>query len=301
VKIGVVVPAAEADSEVKGETPGWPLLRSFAQAAEARGFDSLWMFDHFFDKAKDGTVTGQHEAWTVVSALAAVTERVQIGTLVMCSSFRSPGMIAKMAATVDEVSGGRLILGLGAGWHDPEYEAFGFPADHRVDRFEEALQIIVPLVRGATVTFEGRYHQARNAVLVPAPTHHIPVLIASFGTRMLGLTARYADAWNTAWFGAPDRVLTERFAAFDEAMSAEGRDPASVSRTVAIIVNDSEQPVPQDDGSEDSSFSGSVGELAGAVDAYEELGVDHLIVLLQPLTEASLDRLAAAITQRAGG
>jgi probable F420-dependent oxidoreductase len=301
VKIGVVVPAAEADSQVEGETPGWPLLRSFAQAAEARGFDSLWMFDHFFDKAKDGTITGQHEAWTVVSALAAVTERVQIGTLVMWSSFRSPGMIAKMAATVDEVSGGRLILGLGAGWHDPEYEAFGFPADRRVDRFEEALQIIVPLVRGETVTFEGRYHQASDAVLVPGPAHHIPVLIASFGTRMLGLTARYADAWNTAWFGAPDDVLNERMKALDDAMSAEGRDPASISRTVAMIVNDPEHPVPEDDDSEDSSFRGSITELASAIDAYEALGVGHLIVLLQPLTEASLDRLATAIAQRSGG
>ncbi|MEA2521714.1 MAG: hypothetical protein QOI81_1360 [Actinomycetota bacterium] len=288
---------AEADSQVKGQTPSWPSLRSFALAAEAQGLDSLWVFDHFFDKAKDGTVTGQHEAWTVVSALAAVTDRVQIGTLVMCSSFRSPALVAKMAAAVDEVSDGRLILGLGAGWHDPEYYAFGFPKDHRVDRFEEALEIIVPLVRGQTVSFEGRYHQARDAVLVPAPSHPIPVLIASFGPRMLGLTARHADAWNTAWFGAPDQVLQGQMKAFDEALSAEGRDPTGVSRTVAIIVNDPAAHVP-DPGGEDSSFSGSVDELARALDAYDALDIDHLIVLVQPLTEASLGRLTSAIALR---
>jgi alkanesulfonate monooxygenase SsuD/methylene tetrahydromethanopterin reductase-like flavin-dependent oxidoreductase (luciferase family) len=297
VKIGVVVPMAEADSQVKGQTPGWPLLRSFALAAEAQGLDSLWVFDHFFDKAKDGTFTGQHEAWTVVSALSAVTQRVQIGTLVMCSSFRSPALVAKMAAAADEVSGGRLILGLGAGWHDPEYDAFGFPKDHRVDRFEEALEIIVPLVRGRTVSFEGRYHQARDAVLVPAPSHPIPILIASFGPRMLGLTARHADAWNTAWFGAPDQVLQGQMKAFDEALSAEGRDPTAVSRTVAIIVNDPAANVPDQDG-EDSSFSGSVDELARALDAYEALDIEHLIVLVQPLTEASLGRLTSAIALR---
>ena len=114
-----------------------------------------------------GPIEGQHEAWTIVSAVAAVTERVEIGTLVLCSSFRSPALVAKMAATADEVSGGRLILGLGAGWHDPEYEAFGFPADHRVERFEEALQVIVPLLRGETVSFAGRYEEVRDAVLAP--------------------------------------------------------------------------------------------------------------------------------------
>jgi len=240
-----------------------------------------------------------HEAWTVVSAVAAVTERVEIGTLVICSSFRNPALLAKMAATADEVSGGRLILGLGAGWHDPEYEAFGFPNDHRVDRFEEWLQIVVPLLRGETVTLDGRYHQARDAVLVPAPAHHIPVLVAAFSLRMLRLTARHADAWNTAWFGGPDGRLHQSLAKLHAAMEAEGRDPATLSRTVGMNVRDPELDTPEDR-DEDRSFSGSVDDLARTIDEYAALGIDHLIIDLLPLTEASLDRLARALDLRSG-
>ena len=297
MKIGVIVPAAEGDGE--GRTPPWPTIRSFVTAAEAHGIDSVWMFDHFFNKEPDVPVQGQHEAWTIVSAIAAVTERVEIGTLVLCTSFRSPSLVAKMAVTADEVSGGRVILGLGAGWHDPEYEAFGFPNDHRVDRFEEALRVIVPLLRGETVTFEGRYEEARDAVLAPAPTRTIPVLVAAFGPRMLRLTARHADAWNTAWYGQPDDQLREELAAFDAAIAAEGRDGASLARTVGMTVYDPEVAVAEDE-RDDPSFSGSVDELARAIDGYEALGIDHLIVLLQPLTEASLARLALALEQRAG-
>ena len=254
MKIGVIVPAAASDSD--GARPSWRAIASFARSAEAHGLDSVWMYDHFFHKPASGPIDGQLEAWTVVSALAAATERVEIGTLVLCSSFRHPSIVAKMAATTDEVSGGRLILGLGAGWHDAEYDAFGYPKDHRVDRFEEALRIVVPLVRGETVTFDGTYFTARDAVLEPSPSRRIPVLVAAFGPRMLRLTARHADAWNTAWFGAPDERLRERLDA------------------------------------------GSVDELAEALAAYDELGVAHLIVLLQPMTEASLERLALALARR---
>ena len=211
--------------------------------------------------------------------------------------------MAKMAATADAVSDGRLVLGLGAGWHDPEYAAFGFPNDHRVERFEEALEIVVPLLRGASVSLDGRYHQVRDAVLAPAPTHHVPVLVAAFGPRMLRLTALHADAWNTAWYGAPDERLRTNVAVLDDAVAAEGRDPATLMRTVGMVVNDPAYPLPdddEDDDDEDSSFDGSVDDLAAAIDAYEAHGIDHLIVLLQPLTESSLDRLTQALGRRAG-
>lgn len=295
MKIGVIVPGAASDSE--GDRPSWPAIRSFAQSAEAHGLDSVWMYDHFFHRPSDGPVDGQLEAWTVVSALAAATERVEIGTLVLCSSFRSPALVAKMAATADEVSGGRLILGLGAGWHDAEYDAFGFAKDRRVDRFEEALQIVVPLVRGETVTFDGRYHEARDAVLEPAPARRIPVLVAAVRPRMLRLTARHADAWNTAWFGAPDERLRERLEHLDAALAAEGRDPETLERTVGIEVRDPERATAADDDG-DRSFMGSVDELAEAIDAYEALGIGHLIVILQPMTETSLERLALALSRR---
>jgi probable F420-dependent oxidoreductase len=299
VKIGVIVPAAASDSD--GGRPSWPAIESFARAAEAYGLDSVWMFDHFFHKPSGGPIDGQLEAWTVVSALAAATDRVEIGTLVLCSTFRHPSTVAKMAATADEVSGGRLILGLGAGWHDAEYDAFGFPKDHRVDRFEEALGIVVPLLRGKTVTFEGEYFTTRDAVLEPAPSRHIPVLVAAFGPRMLRLTARHADAWNTAWLGSPDELLRDRLEALDAALAAEGRDPATLERTVGIEIRDptvgAAGPGDGEEG-EDRAFGGSVDELTEAFAAYEELGIGHLIAVLQPMTEASLERLALAVARR---
>lgn len=297
MKIGVVVPADEADGG--GATPPWSVTRSFALAAEAHGLDSVWMYDHLFGGPdEDGRIEGLHEAWTLVSALAAVTTRVEIGTIVLCTSFRSPGLTAKMAVAADAVSGGRLILGLGAGWHDPEYRAFGIPLDHRAARFEETLQILVPLLRGEAVTFSGRFHRTEGAVLAPPPDRHIPLLIASRRPRMLRLTARYADAWNTAWFGAPDERLRERFSELDRALQEEGRDPREVARTVGIIARDGRVRV-EDDGPA-IGFGDSVDELASALDAYDALGAEHLIVVLQPMTEASIERLATAIRFRSG-
>jgi probable F420-dependent oxidoreductase len=297
MKIGVVVPADEGDGG--GSMPPWSATKAFALAAEQLGLDSLWMYDHLFEGPdEDGTIQGLHEAWTLVSALAAVTERVEIGTIVLCTSFRSPGLTAKMAVAADAVSEGRLILGLGAGWHDPEYRAFGIPLDHRAARFEETLEILVPLVRGETVMFSGRFHQTKDAVLAPPPSRHIPILIASRRPRMLRLTARYADAWNTAWFGAPDDKLRERFSDLDRALEAEGRDPAEVARTVGIIATD-ERTGSSDEGPA-IRFGDSVDELASALDAYDELGVEHLIFVLQPMTERSLERLATAKRLRGG-
>jgi alkanesulfonate monooxygenase SsuD/methylene tetrahydromethanopterin reductase-like flavin-dependent oxidoreductase (luciferase family) len=293
MKIGVGLPTAEVD----GVTPLWTEVRDFALAVEQMGMDSVWVWDHFYYDPEDGSpVEGQHEAWTILSALAAVTERVEVGTLVLCSNFREPGLVAKMAATLDEVSGGRLVLGLGAGWHDPEYDAFGFPKDHRVDRFEEALQIVSPLLDGRHVTFEGNYYTARDAFLTPAPRRRIPLLIACEGPRMLGLTARHARSWNTAWYGAPDDRLREMFAAMDAAMVAVARDPSEMAKTVGVTVRD---PDAASTG-EEPSLAGSVEDLARAFDEYEALGAAHLICGLEPTNEGSLVRLRAAMDLRRG-
>jgi len=208
------------------------------------------------------------------------------------------GLVAKMAATADLVAGGRLILGLGCGWHDPEYEAFGYPIDHRVGRFAEALEIVARLLRGERVTVEGRYHRVRDAALEPPPERRIPILVAAFGPRMLDLTARWADAWNTAWYGGPDRELADAVAALDVALAAAGRDPASMVRTVGMVVRDPEQPPVAEP--EPDAFTGPVEALATMLRSCRALGIDHLIVGLEPISERSVERLAEA-TRRSRG
>jgi probable F420-dependent oxidoreductase len=291
MRIGVTLPFAASDGP--GRLPTWSEMHAFATHAEAVGLDSLWVCDHFLSGPAGRPAEAIHEAWTIMAALAASTNRIELGQLVMCVSFRSPALLAKMAVTADGVSGGRLILGLGAGWYDPEYLAFGFPTDHRVARFEEALQIIGPLLRGERLTFAGRYHQVRDAVLLPPPDRPIPILVAGNRPRMLRLTARYADSWNTAWFGLPDERLGQRLENMHVSLQAEGRDPATLRRTVGM---DCELIDP--DQTSRGPFGGLTDELARAIDAYERLGIDDLIVQLQPSTQQELDRLAHAIEIR---
>jgi alkanesulfonate monooxygenase SsuD/methylene tetrahydromethanopterin reductase-like flavin-dependent oxidoreductase (luciferase family) len=287
VKVGIMLPVGGHD----GAT--WTLIRALAVAAERHGLDSVWIADHLLYKPPDdGELVGMHEAWTVLSGLAAVTERVELAPLVLCASFRSPGMVAKAAATLDEVSGGRLILGVGAGWHDPEYEAFGFPTDHKVSRFEEWVEIVARLVRGEQVTFDGRYHSVAHCVLVPPPERRIPLLVASHKPRMHGLTAKWGDQWNTAWYALPDDRYRERQAAMDEAVAAAGRDPASLERTVGIVVHDPEQGAQPDD---ESDLAGSIEDIAAALGEWAGLGFAHAIVLPQPMTERSVERIAEAV------
>ncbi|HEY7131291.1 MAG TPA: LLM class flavin-dependent oxidoreductase [Candidatus Limnocylindrales bacterium] len=279
MRVGVALPQAAED----GAGGTWSEILGLARQLEDGGVDSLWLSDHFFYRAPDqpvGSETGYHEAWTLLSALAATTRRVELGTLVLATSFRPPGLLAKMAATVDDVSGGRLILGLGCGWHEPEYEAFGYPFDHRVGRFEEALRIIVPLVHRERVTVDGEYAQVRDAEIRPTPIRpDLPVLVAAKGRRMLGLTARYADAWQTAWFGHPDDRYRQRHGDLVAACEEEGRDPASMQLTVGVAI----------EGDEDAETSVALASdsIAGALAAWRDAGVDHVQLAVQPSTSAS--------------
>jgi hypothetical protein len=190
------------------------------------------------------------------------------------------------------------VLGLGAGWYDAEYVAFGYTTDHRVGRFEEALQIVTALLSGDSVTLSGRSYRVREAALLPPPQRPIPILVAAKGPRMLRLVARHADAWNTAWFGRPDDRLRRRLTDLDEALTAEGRDPTTLRRTVGMDVQD--PAAAPFGGPSDVPFRGSVSELAEALDEYAELGFDDVIVGLEPRTERSLGRLAEAVRRRPG-
>jgi FMNH2-dependent dimethyl sulfone monooxygenase len=294
LRVGVTLPSEERD----GGMPSWPEIRAFAQEAERLGLDSLWMYDHFFYQPDDGPIEGVHEAWTMMSAVAAVTERVEIGAMVMCVSYRDPGMLAKMAVTLDEVSAGRLVLGIGAGWHDPEYDAFGFPRDHRVERFEEATEIIRGLLDGERVSFDGRFHHTDGAVLAPSPARRIPILIACERPRMLRITARKADAWNTAWYGDPDDArLRSQLVAFEDALRGSGREPSEIERTVGVTVRDAGVETYDDDY---PGITGSVEDVAQAFRGYRELGVDHLVVSLEPLDTEMLGLVAEARSLVAG-
>jgi probable F420-dependent oxidoreductase len=295
MKIGVVVPL-EATPET-GHVVPYADTRAFALQAAATGFDSLWLFDHLLHRAPNQPTRGIWEAWTILSALAEATTQVDLGTLVLCTPFRNPAVLAKMAVTLDEISGGRVILGLGAGWHQPEFEAFGIPFGHRVDRFEEALQIIVPLLREGRVSFEGTHYRAVDCAIVPRGPRPqgLPVLIAASGPRMLRLTARYADGWNTAWLG-PAGDLVERRLALEAACAAEGRDPATLAVTVGVNVDYS---VPagsaQTPASRQKALSGSPEEIASGLRGYAEADVAHVVCALAPSDAMSLARLAEVL------
>jgi alkanesulfonate monooxygenase SsuD/methylene tetrahydromethanopterin reductase-like flavin-dependent oxidoreductase (luciferase family) len=292
MKIGVVLPIAEED-DGSGQ-PDYPAIRAIAVGAEAAGLDSIWVFDHLLFRYGAET-TGIHEAWTILSAVADATRRVELGTLVMCTGFRNAALLAKMAATLDHISGGRLILGIGAGWHDPEYDAFGYPIDHKVGRFEESLAVITGLIRTGRADLDGRFMTARDAVLRPPARPDLPILVAAKRPRMLELTARHADAWNLAWFGRPDERLARVRGELQEACVRVGRDPATLSMTVGVTIrrpNDGPSPVEPPTG---PALTGGPAEIADGLQAHAEAGCDHLIAALEPSTPATLAALVEAV------
>jgi alkanesulfonate monooxygenase SsuD/methylene tetrahydromethanopterin reductase-like flavin-dependent oxidoreductase (luciferase family) len=269
VKIGLMIPMGIRD----GQPPmSWPEIKTLAERAEASGLDSLWVEDQLLIREHDEPESGLHECWTMVSALAAATEHVELGTFVSATAFRPAGMVAKMAAAVDEVSGGRLILGLGCGWHEPEFRAFGYPYDHRVGRFEEAVRIIAPLVRGERVTFAGQWMQADDAVLLPAPRRPIPIMIASKGPRMHRLAARHADSWNAAFYGFPGQLWANRRSEILAACEEEDRDPATLGLTVGLTVDGSIEV----DRRPASAIPADQAALTDALALWQEEGVTHV-------------------------
>jgi alkanesulfonate monooxygenase SsuD/methylene tetrahydromethanopterin reductase-like flavin-dependent oxidoreductase (luciferase family) len=275
MRVGVVLPIGEEDWN--DGAPPYALVRQLALEAEDAGLDSVWVFDHLLFRF-DGATTGIHECWTVLAAIAEATERVELGTLVMCTGFRNAALLAKMAATLDHVSGGRLILGIGAGWHDPEYDAFGYPSDRKVSRFEEATEVITSLIRTGRADLDGTYTTARDCVLVPPARPDLPILIASKLPRMLELTARHADAWNLAWFGLPDETLARVRGELEEACARVGRQPGEIEVTVGITVryDDAER--------EGDALRGTPAEVAAGLRAHADVGVDHAIASLEPTT-----------------
>ena len=271
-------------------------IRADAQQAEADGFDSIWLADHLLYRNPDQPTRGIWECWTMLAALAEATRSVEIGTLVTPTSFHNPAILAKMATAADEVSHGRLILGVGAGWNEPEYRAFGLPFDHRVDRFEEALQILRPLLRTGHVDFDGRYYQARDCEDAPrGPRPEGPLLMVGSegGPRMLRLTAQYADLWNTGYMGGPETIAGP-LAKMRAACEAIGRDPATLGFTALIGVwfPDLQAKKPS---FFDDPLIGNVPEMTAAMRGYAELGVPHIMFQCEPYTAEARRRLTEAL------
>jgi probable F420-dependent oxidoreductase len=293
VKIGMLVWTAN-ESETNATRP-YRSIRAIAQQAEADGFDSIWLPDHFLYRHPGEPTCGLWETWTVLAALLEATQQVEIGTLVLCNSFRNPAILAKMATTADEVSSGRLILGVGAGWNEPEYKAFGLPFDHRVDRFEEALQILRPLLRDGQVDFAGTYYQAKDCEDVPRGPRPAgpPLMVGGEGPRMLRLAAQYADLWNTGYMGTPD-TMAEPLARIGAACREVGRDPETLGVTalIGLWFPDLREKQPA---VFDKPLTGTVEQIAAAMRGYAELGVHHIMFQIAPYSPEARKRLTEAL------
>ena len=294
MKIGLMVFLAN-DRENNSKRP-YDTIRAVAQQAEMDGFDSIWLPDHFLYRNADQPTRGIWECWTMLAALAEATHRVEIGTLVTCNAFRNPAVLAKMATTVDEISQGRLVLGIGAGWNEPEYQAFGLPFDHRVARFEEALQILKPLLREGHVDFTGKYYQARNCEIVPRSSRPEgpPLMVGSEGgPRMLKLAAKYADLWNTGYMGKPE-TLAERRAKVEVACRKIGRDPKTLGITafIGLWFPDLQSNKPK---FFDNPLMGTATEIAETMRGYAELGVQTIMFQCEPYNAETRRRLTEAL------
>jgi F420-dependent oxidoreductase-like protein len=262
----------------------WSELLATARHAETTGWDGVWLADHFMGNAGGPfpPETPTLEAGSLAGALAAATERVRIGTLVYGNTYRHPAVVANMAATVDHVSGGRFVLGLGAGWQENEHEAYGIdlpPVGERVSRFGEAVQVVRSLLTEPVTNFDGKHYRLTEALCEPKPVQaRLPILIGASGDRMLGITARHADAWNT--WGLPDHVA-ERSATLDRACEAAGRDPAEIDRTcqaVVLFTADDAQGEKLMSRPGRPIMAGTPGRLRDVVARYAENGLDELIV-----------------------
>jgi F420-dependent oxidoreductase-like protein len=250
----------------------WPEILSLWQEIDTLGYDTAWVFDHFLPIFSDPTGPCL-EAWTALSALAVATRKVRLGVMVTGNTYRHPAVLAKMATTVDIISGGRLILGIGAGWFEQEHQEYGIPfhtTGGRLRRLEEAIEIIKRLWTDERANFSGRYHELRNASFKPKPLQqpHPPIMIGASGENMaLGIVARHAQMWNS--FGTPE-VFRHKIERLNDHCERAGRDPATIEKSVLL------------------SGQFPLNEARRQIDEYAAAGVTHLIFSLS--ASANSDR-----------
>jgi probable F420-dependent oxidoreductase len=278
VKVGVQLP--EVEREVR-----WPELAAIARTAEETGFDSIWVGDHLLYRGDGRPERGPWDCWTTLAALAAVTERVELGPLVACTAFHPPGILARQAAAVDELSGGRLVAALGAGWNQEEFRAFGLPFDRHVSRFEEAFTIVRRLLAGERVSFDGTFHSVHDALLLPPPARVPKLMVGANKPRMLAIALPHVDAWNT-WFthyGNTADGFARHNAEITAAAERAGRDPATLERSACVLVEvDGAGERPRD------VPAVPAAELPAHLRALADAGADEAILVLDPINERTV-------------
>lgn len=291
LSVGIQLPEVE-------RRVSWPELILMARTAEAVGFDSLWLGDHLLYDLPDGTHRGPWEVWTSLAALAAATETVLLGPLVASLGFHDPAMLAKMAATVDAISGGRLVLGVGAGWNEREYRAFGLPFDRRVDRFEESFHLVRRLLAGELVDHVGPHYRLERCVVDPPPVRPggPPLMVGSIGPRMLGITLPHVRMWNV-WFSQYRNTpegLASIVARVHEQLERIGRPTDEVEGTACVFV---QTPAGRGRTMGDPEMSapplrGDASEVADQLRAMALPGIGHLQLVVDPIDVASIEWLA---------
>lgn len=251
-----------------------------AVRAEEMGYDSVWVLDHVFvDRGEFRAQVGP-DPLILLTAIAARTKRIELGTLVLCAPFRLPVQLARETKALQEVSGGRFILGIGAGWHQPEFDAFGIPFDHLVGRLEDYTEVLTRLLGDGRASFEGPHQVLREGQVFGESSP--PPWIAARGPRMLRLTGRLAGGWNGAWYGPDPSVFRRLLGDVEAALAEAGRDRSTFSASAGIFV------LPGDPATE-TAIGGSAAEIVDALGAYRRAGCDHAILNFAPMPFSQVD------------
>ncbi len=296
LRVGVQLPEVE-------RVVGWREYAEMARAAEEADFDSVWIGDHLLYRGDGRQERGPWDAWSVLAALAASTQRLRLGPLVACTAFAPAGQIARRAAAVQEISGGRLVLGLGAGWNRAEFEAFGIPMAGRASRFVESYDAIRRLLVGERVSVDGRFEQLRDAVVLPRPPTPPVLMIGSTGERVLRATLPTVDAWNIwhDWYGNTPDGFARANARITAMLDDVGRPPTDVVRsaTVSVVVGDAQPDRPHD--RDAPPLGGPPEAVAARLRQLYDAGVDEAILVVTPITEDSIRTLGAAVAAISSG
>lgn len=285
MRIGIQLP--EVERVVRRDE-----FAAMAEAAEDVGFDSLWVGDHLLYRGDGRAERGPWDCFTTLAWLAGITRRVELGPLVACTAFHPPGVLARMFAGLDELSAGRAVAAVGAGWNTTEFRAFGLPFDHHVSRFEEAFTIVRQLLDGERVTFHGRFHSVDDALLLPPPARRPRLMVGANASRMLAITLPHVDAWNTWYtpYGNTVEGFAQSNAEIDAAAERAGRDPRDILRSACVLTElgrGGERPR--------DVAAVPVGRLPDHLRALGEAGADEAILVADPITEESIRELGARL------